>query len=92
MELGELKLKGEYLELKNYYSPLSEDLELIPAGTYLCCRKSYAQWGLKGWAEHVQKQIKSMGIRPRFALLEGVSMYLLSLEETIYELRILIEQ
>lgn len=88
LQEGELKIKGEYIKLDEYYSCQKEDLKLLPAGNYLCLTKTFTEWSSEAWLHKVMDQVRVLKINPDMIILEEVSLYLLSLEDTVYELQI----
>ncbi|MEA4964586.1 MAG: MerR family transcriptional regulator [Oscillospiraceae bacterium] len=92
LQQGELKIEGEYINLGSYYSCKEEDLKILPAGNYLCSRKTFAEWNQKEWIQRVLERVKMLKIEPDIMVFEEVSLYLLSLEDTIYELQIRISE
>ena len=55
-------------------------------------RKTFVDWNQKEWIQKVLDSVKMLKIEPDIMILEEVSLYLLSLEDTIYELQIRIPE
>ena len=85
---GELKFEGEYIRLGSYSQNARKELKTLPAGKYLCLRKTYADWSKPELYAMVEEIIKVLKIDPKLMILEEISLYLLSWEDTIYELQI----
>lgn len=92
LQQGELKMEGEYINFGSYYSCKEEELKILPEGNYLCLRKPFFGWNQEEWIQEVLDKVEAMNIEPDIMILEEVSMYLLSLEDTIYELQIRIPE
>ena len=92
LQQGGLKIEGEYIKLDNYYSCREEELKILPAGNYLCLIKTFVEWNQEDWIQKMSEQIKMLKIEPDIMILEEVSLYLLSLEDTVYELQIRIPE
>jgi DNA-binding transcriptional MerR regulator len=88
LQEGELKIEGGYINLGSYYSCREEELKILPEGNYLCLRKTFVEWNHKEWIQKVLDRVKMLKVEPDIVILEEVSLYLLSLEDTIYELQI----
>lgn len=89
---GGLRIEGEYIKLDNYYSCSEDDLRILPTGNYLCLIKTFVEWNQEEWIRKVLEHIKLLKIEPDIMLLEEVSLYLLSMEDTVYELQIRIPE
>ena len=92
LQQGELKMEGEYINFGSYYSCKEEELKILPEGNYLCLRKPFFGWNQEEWIQEVLDKVEAMNVEPDIMILEEVSMYLLSLEDTIYELQIRIPE
>ena len=92
LEQGELKIDGEYVNLSSYSSTASKELITLPGGKYLCLRKTYSDWNNGKVIQAVADMVKTLKIEPGLMILEEVSLYLLSWEDTLYELQILIPE
>jgi Predicted transcriptional regulators len=92
LQQGELKFEGAYINLGSYYSCREEELKILPEGNYLCLRKTFVDLNQEEWIQKVLDRVKMLKIEPDIMILEEVSLYLLSLEDTIYELQIRIPE
>ena len=54
--------------------------------------KTFVEWNQEDWIQKMSEQIKMLKIEPDIMILEEVSLYLLSLEDTVYELQIRIPE
>jgi DNA-binding transcriptional MerR regulator len=91
-EQGKLKIEGEYIKLSTYYSYGEKELKILPEGNYLCLIKNFVDWTKEAWMQKIFDKVKMMKIKPDIILLEEVSLYLLSLEDTYFELQIRIPE
>lgn len=92
LEEGELKIVGEYVDLNSYSPSARKELRILPGGKYLCLRKPYSDWNNKKVIQTVEDMVKTLKIKPDLMILEEVSLYLLSWEDTLYELQIRIPE